>query len=81
MCSDAQMGINVPDMEENIKMCRCPECPTFKGSPLSDGFFCAKGKAKENVRQLGCLCGSCPVFIKYGLKTTYFCVNGKSADL
>jgi len=75
------MGNTVPDTEENIKMCRCPECPTFKGSPLSGGFFCAKGKAKENVRQLGCLCGSCPVFIKYGLKTTYFCVNGKSADL
>ena len=75
------MGVSVPDTEENMKMCICGKCPTFKGSPLSGGFFCAKGKAKETVKQSGCLCGSCPVFGKYGLKTGYFCVNGKSADM
>jgi hypothetical protein len=46
---DVKMGVSVPDTEENMKMCKCPGCPTFKGSPLSGGFFCAKGKAKETL--------------------------------
>ncbi|MEJ2240847.1 MAG: DUF2769 domain-containing protein [Candidatus Bathyarchaeota archaeon] len=71
----------VPDTEENMNMCRCLGCPTFKGSPLSGGFFCAKGKAKEKVKKANCLCPSCSIFKKYGLKTGYFCINGKSADM
>ena len=75
------MGVSVPDTKENMKMCQCPGCPTFKRSPLSVGFFCAKGKAKEKVKQAGCICSSCSVFSKYKLKTDYLCVNGKSADI
>jgi hypothetical protein len=74
------LGVSVPDTEENMKMCIWGTCPTFKGSPLSGGFFCAKGKAKETVKQAGCVCATCPVFSKYGLKSGYFCVSGKSAD-
>ncbi|MFH0849170.1 MAG: DUF2769 domain-containing protein [archaeon] len=74
-------GIDVPDTEVNMKMCICPDCPSFKGSPLTGGFFCAKGKAKETVKQLGCICPRCPVTAKYGLKTGYFCVKGKSRDV
>ena len=75
------MGVSVPDTKENFNMCRCPGCPTFKGSPLSGGFFCAKGKAKETVKKADCLCPTCGVFKKYGLKDGYFCMNGKSADV
>ncbi len=65
----------VPDTMENMKMCICGTCPTFKQSPLTGGFFCAKGKAKEKVKQVGCVCGKCPIFTKYGLKGGYFCAK------
>ena len=75
------MGVMVPDSVENTKLCICPGCPTFKGSKLSGIPFCAKGKAKETVKQQGCICPQCPVTAKYGLKEQYYCDRGKSADL
>jgi hypothetical protein len=74
------MGIPVPNTPENMKLCICGICPTFKSSPLSGGFFCSLGKAKESVKQAGCVCGKCPVTAKYRLKGGYWCVNGRSAD-
>jgi len=79
--SQEKRGIDVPDTEENMKLCICPTCPTFKGSPLTGGFFCAKGKAKEPIRTLGCVCPQCPIFAKYSLKTGYFCFKGMSKDV
>jgi hypothetical protein len=81
---DDNMGVKVHDNEENLKMCSCPDCPTFKNSKLSVGLFCAKGKAtKETVDILesGCLCWDCAVFDKYDLKLEYYCVRGKSAEI
>ena len=75
------MGVAVPNTPENGKMCKCFVCPTFKGSPLTGGVFCAVGKAKESVKKAGCVCGRCPVHAKYTLKGGSFCVKGKSADL
>jgi len=68
-------GSRVPDAQENMKLCMCGGCPTFKKSLLTEGFFCAKGKAKETVKQSGCNCGSCAVFKKYNLKAGYFCLK------
>jgi hypothetical protein len=62
-------------------MCSCPECPTFKDSPLNGSLYCAKGKAEEDVLEAGCNCSFCPVADKYGLKLEYYCVRGKSADI
>jgi hypothetical protein len=78
---DGRKGIVVPDNEEDHKLCICPSCPTFKGTPLTDVHYCAMGEANLKVSQLGCVCASCPVFKKYRLKAAYFCVNGKSADI
>jgi hypothetical protein len=75
------MGVAVPNTPENMKMCLCGKCPTFKGSPLTGGFFCSMGKAKEPVKQAGCLCGKCGVTAKYGLKGGIWCIRGKSADV
>jgi hypothetical protein len=61
-----------------MNLCICGTCPTFKQSPLTGGFFCAKGKAKEKVKNKGCVCGSCPIFKEFGLKDGVFCVSGKS---
>jgi hypothetical protein len=74
-------GIVVPDNEEEHKLCICPSCPTFKGTPLTDVHYCAMGKANVKASQLGCICTNCPVFKKYQLRAAYFCVNGKSADI
>jgi len=65
----------VPDTKENMMKCICGTCPTFKQSPLSRGFFCAKGKAKEKVKQVGCVCGGCPLFAEFKLKGGYFCLK------
>lgn len=75
------MGIVMADTRENLKMCMCFNCPTFKNSPLSIGLFCAKGKAKETVLHAGCMCNHCPVSSTHGLSLEYFCVRGKSADI
>jgi hypothetical protein len=68
-------GKVVPDTIENMKSCICGTCPTFRYSKLSGGIFCAKGKAKEKVEQMGCACGNCPVFAKYKLKARFFCLK------
>jgi len=79
--SEEKSGIDVPDTADNMGLCICPECPTFKGSPLSGGFFCAKGATEEAIKKLGCICGKCPITAKYGLRTGYFCFKGKSKDV
>jgi hypothetical protein len=63
----------VPDTPENMKMCICATCPTYKKCELTGGLFCAKGKAKEKATKEGCLCARCPVYAKHGLKGSYFC--------
>jgi len=79
--SEEKRGIDVPDTEENMKLCICPDCPTYKGSPLTGGFYCGKGKTKDVIKTLGCICGKCPLKGKYGLRTGYFCFKGKSAEV
>jgi len=82
--SDDSMGSKVDDNKENLKMCSCPDCPTFKNSQLSVGLFCAKGKAtekEEDVLQAGCMCWDCPVSDKYNLNMEYYCVRGKSKEI
>ncbi len=75
------MGVAVPNTPENMNKCIYGTCPTFKGSPLTGGFFCSVGKAKEPVKKAGGVCGKCSVHSKYELKGGTFCVKGKSADL
>jgi hypothetical protein len=69
---------SVPDTSENVKLCLCPACPTYKGSNLTGTLFCARGKAKEDVKSVSCICPECPVFAKYKLKQQYYC-KGKTA--
>ena len=82
--SDDYMGAKVDDNEENLKMCKCPDCPTFKNSGLNVGLFCAKGKAsaeEEDILEAGCMCWDCMVFDNYDLDMEYYCVRGKSEDI
>jgi hypothetical protein len=74
------MTISVLDSEENVKLCLCPDCPTYKNSDLTGILFCAKGKAKEDVKSVSCSCPSCPVFAKYALKRQYYCIEGKASE-
>jgi len=75
------MGIVIPDTPENVQLCLCGTCPTFNGSPLTGGFFCSMGKAKEPVKKAGCVCSKCPITAKFSLKGGLWCVRGKSAYL
>jgi hypothetical protein len=43
--------------------------------------FCARGKAKEKVKDAGCLCPNCAVFRKFALDQMYYFIKGKSVDI
>lgn len=70
--------VTVDDTIENVKLCICPGCPTYKESKLTGILFCGKGKAKEPVKQKDCICPKCPVWKNYKLQDNYYCVNGKA---
>jgi methylamine---glutamate N-methyltransferase subunit C len=72
--------MSVIDNDENLKLCLCPDCPTYKKSNLTGILFCAKGKAKEKVKSVSCNCPTCAVFAKNGLNQMYYCIIGKAAD-
>lgn len=65
----------VPDTSENLSRCICGSCPSYPGE---GGFFCAKGKSEQEIRQRGCICGDCENFREFGLSDGYFCVNGEA---
>ncbi len=72
------MAVMVPDTMENMKMCICSGCPTFRESKLTGILFCAKGKAAETVIEKGCNCPKCAVWITYKLQNQYYCSAGKA---
>lgn len=74
------MGNMVADDDENLKMCACLECPSYKNSPLTGILYCARGKSQEMVLESGCMC-FWSVAAKYRLELEYYCVRGKSSDL
>jgi hypothetical protein len=41
----------VPEISDNMKLCICQTCPTYKKCNLTDALFCAKGKAKEKQKK------------------------------
>jgi len=41
----------VPETSDNMKLCICQTCPTCKKCNLTEGLFCAKGKAKEKAKK------------------------------
>jgi hypothetical protein len=63
----------VPETSDNMKLCICLTCPTYKKCKLTGGLFCAKGKAKEKAKKEGCICNNCAVYSKYNVKGSYFC--------
>jgi hypothetical protein len=75
------MTNSIPDNEENVKLCICPACPTYKNSSLTGTLFCVRGKAKEPVKSASCPCPACPVFSKYGLRLQYYCITGKATEV
>ncbi len=72
--------MSVIDNEENLKLCLCPDCPTYQSSNLTGILFCAKGKAKEKVKSVSCNCPTCSVFTKYRLMQMYYCIKGKAVE-
>jgi hypothetical protein len=74
------MGNPVLDNPQNVALCICPTCPTYKKSNLTGILYCSKGKAKEKIATAGCICPNCPVYKQNGLDQMYYCQQGKSAD-
>jgi hypothetical protein len=70
--------VAVADISENVNLCICPGCPTYRESKLTGILFCGKGKANETVSKKDCLCPKCPVWKKYKLQDIYYCFIGKA---
>ena len=72
----------VDDNGENLEICNCGVCPTFKDNKLSEyppnALFCARGKSSipSKVKTTSCYCPACDVFSKYELIIGHLCVNG-----
>jgi hypothetical protein len=71
----------VEDTAENLEMCICKVCPTFRDNKLADyppnTLFCARGRSKipSKVKTTKCYCLGCDVFIKRGLVIDHLCIN------
>jgi hypothetical protein len=71
----------VDDTNENLEMCICKLCPTFRENRLSDyppgALFCARGRSRIPVqaKMTKCYCLGCDVFINHGLVIDRLCVN------
>lgn len=70
--------VMVPDTVDNVKLCICPGCPTYRKSKLTGILYCGKGKAQETVDKDGCICPTCSVWKKYKLQNNYYCSIGKA---
>ncbi len=68
----------VPNNAENVKLCVCPGCPTYRESKLTGTLFCARGNAAEAVKQKDCLCPKCMVWKNFKLQDIYYCAIGKT---
>jgi hypothetical protein len=72
---------SVDDTEENLELCICKMCPTFRENKLADyppgALFCARGKSEipSKVTIVKCFCLGCDIFIKHGLVIDRLCVN------
>jgi len=72
---------SVEDTAENLEMCICKVCPTFRDNKLADyppnALFCARGRSKipSKIKTTKCYCLGCDVFIKRGLVIDHLCIN------
>ena len=68
----------VPNTEENIGKCHCPECPIYNKcmKDNDEHLFCSRGNTKCNFNKTGCDCPNCPVWIEYQLISLFYCEKG-----
>jgi hypothetical protein len=79
-CFGDFLGNDVPNNEENAKLCTCPTCPTYKKSNLTNTIFCARGKTEEKATAAA-VCVPTAQSKKYSLDQMYYCIKGKSAEI
>jgi hypothetical protein len=70
--------LRVENTNENYENCLCytDRCPTYNGSSLASGLFCARGRSEKTLEKRGCVCPSCPVWAKCKLNSVFFCAYG-----
>ena len=66
---------DVPDTEENFRICveeNCGPCPSSPGAE-GEGLYCARGASSTPVERVQCLCPDCPIWSQCGLGRTFYC--------
>lgn len=66
-------------IEENKKLCTCPDCPTYNDCAKEKGelLYCALGKSETCItKEAGCICPACPIAEQLGLTNQFFCTRG-----
>jgi aldose sugar dehydrogenase len=71
-------NIVVPNTDENIDRCLCPECPVFNDCMKEnyENLFCSKGNTVCEFNKTGCNCPTCPVWLEYELVSLFYCEKG-----
>jgi hypothetical protein len=70
-------------INENKKLCICPDCPTYNECAKEKGelFYCALGKSATCItKESGCVCPACPITETMGLTKDYFCIKGTESQ-
>lgn len=77
-CVREQRSRRVPDTEENLAQCACPQCPTYDQCMLGnkERLYCSRGKTPCHLARRGCVCGECPVATRFALSANYYCGEG-----
>ena len=83
MMSDMPDDERMKTIEENKKLCICPDCPTYNECAQEKGerFYCGLGESQTCItKEHGCICPSCPITEKLGLTKNYFCTRGTESQ-
>jgi len=54
-------------------LCRCPQCPSYRGTGERGEDFCQTDPSQKIQEEKGCLCGTCYSENNTGVKQLYFC--------
>ncbi len=73
-----QNNRTVPNTDDNIKKCQCPEYPIYNKcmKENDEHLFCSKGISQCDFNKTGCVCPNCRVWIEYQLISLFYCEKG-----
>ena len=68
----------VPNTDENISKCQCPDCPVYNDcmNSRNEKIYCSDGKTVCDFNKVGSALSTCPIWIEYNLNSLFYCEKG-----